>query len=123
MRPTDAIAMRLLPWLSPDGKQCFLVGDGAGVVSRLADEMEAVQLDWAADLIEEARCVLAARTWTPGELHLLAVELAAALADVRRVAESRGARLSVPDGDGLDVGDAPEDGERGGPLLSAEAFG
>lgn len=129
MSPTDTV--RLLPWLSPDGNPCFLVGDGRGLVSRLADEMEAVQIDLAADLIEEARHVLDARTWTPGELHLLAVELTAALANVRRVAESRGARLPVPDGDGAEADDVPDngdgdgggDGDIGGPRLPAEAFG
>lgn len=39
--------------------------------------------------------MLDARAWTPGELHLLAVELTATLADVRRVAKSRGGRLTA----------------------------
>ncbi|MFI0712011.1 hypothetical protein ACH4SK_15400 [Streptomyces inhibens] len=125
MSPTDTA--RLLPWLSPDGNPCFLVDDGTGFVSRLADEMEAAQLDLAAELTEEARRVLEARTWTPGEIHLLAVELTAALANVRRVAESRGARLPVPDDDGPDADDAPDDGDSsgdgGGPRLPAGAFG
>ncbi|REK91374.1 hypothetical protein DY245_04965 [Streptomyces inhibens] len=131
MRPTDT--MRLLPWLSPDGKPCFLAGDGTGFVSRLADDVEAAQLDEAAELIEEARRVLDARTWTPGELHLLAVELTTVLANVRRVAESRGGLLPASDDDGpvvddaddaLDDGDeALDDGDRGGPRLPAEAFG
>ncbi|GGU87811.1 hypothetical protein GCM10010211_62530 [Streptomyces albospinus] len=37
--------------------------------------------------------MLDARSWTSGEIHLLAVELTDSLADVHRVAESRGARL------------------------------
>ncbi|MEU5208051.1 hypothetical protein [Streptomyces sp. NPDC020742] len=97
MNPMDTV--RLLPWSSPEGKPCFVAGDGTGYVSRMADRMEAVQLDSAAELIEEARGMLAGRTWTPGELHLLAVELTAALADVHRVAESRGARLPASDDD------------------------
>ncbi|MEU5208069.1 hypothetical protein [Streptomyces sp. NPDC020742] len=121
MSPT--VAARLLPWSSPDGKPCFVSGDGTGYVSRLADEMEEAQLDSAAELIEEARRVLAARSWTPGELHLLALELTAALANVQRVAESRGARLPVPDDDGPDVDDAPDDRERDTPRLPVEAFG
>ncbi|PBC83499.1 MULTISPECIES: hypothetical protein [unclassified Streptomyces] len=95
MGPEDTV--RLLPWLSPDGKPCFLAGDGTGYVSRLADEMEDAQLDEAAELIEEACRVLAAQMWTPGELHLLAVELTAALTRVHRVAESRGARVPARD--------------------------
>ncbi|MEU7433271.1 hypothetical protein AB0B07_20945 [Streptomyces sioyaensis] len=120
MNPPDTA--RLLPWPSPDGKPCYLVGDGTGYVSRLADEMEEAQLDSAAELIEEARRILAARAWTPGEIHLLALELTTSLADVRRVAESRGVRLPVPDDDEPDVDDALEDGDRGGPRLPAEAF-
>lgn len=94
---STTVIARLLPWSSPDGKPCFLAGDGTGYVSRLADAMEAEQLSSAAELIQEARCVLGGRTWTPGELHLLAVELTESLADVHRVAESRGARLPAPD--------------------------
>ncbi|MGW3007625.1 hypothetical protein ACWC9R_02140 [Streptomyces sp. NPDC001219] len=85
---------RLLPWSSPDGKPCYLAGDGTGYVSRTADIVEAKQLGSAAELIGEARAVLAGRCWTPGEIHLLAEDLTAALADVHRVAESRGARLA-----------------------------
>ncbi|MCX5444846.1 hypothetical protein RB199_20660 [Streptomyces libani] len=89
------VFVRLLPWTSPDGKPCFLAGDGTGYVSRIADQVEEEQLSSAGDLIDEARRVLAALAWTPGELHLLAVELTAALADVRRVAKSRGGRLTA----------------------------
>jgi len=114
---TARVFVRLLPWTSPDGKPCFLAGDGTGYVSRIADQMEEEQLSSADDLIDEARQVLAARAWTPGELHLLAVELTAALADVRRVAKSRGGRLTA-------LGqDAPDDADGEGPRLPAEAFG
>lgn len=98
------LTARLLPWTGPEGKPCYLVGDGTGYVSRLADRMEVEQLDVAADLIDEAQCVLAELKWTPGELHLLAVQLTESLGAVHRVAESRGARLPspsyVPDEDG-----------------------
>ncbi|WP_256338665.1 hypothetical protein [Streptomyces sp. 2112.3] len=92
-------------------------------MSRLADEMEEAQLASAAELGEEAHRILAGRAWTPGEIHLLALELAASLADVRRVAESRGARLPVPDDDGSDGDDAPDDEGGDRPRLPAEAFG
>ncbi|MCF3176819.1 hypothetical protein IPZ61_26270 [Streptomyces sioyaensis] len=125
MNPPDTA--RLLPWSSPDGKPCFLVGDGTGYVSRLADEMEETQLDSAAELIEEAHRILAARAWTPGEIHLLALELTTVLADVRRVAESRGARLPVPEDDVPEADEGPGDhginDEGGGLRLPAEAFG
>ncbi|MFK0296835.1 hypothetical protein ACIQU6_41080 [Streptomyces sp. NPDC090442] len=87
---------RLLPWSSPEGKPCYLLGGGGGgYVSRLADRVEEEQMDSAAEFIEEAGGVLAGRVWTPGEIHLLAVELKAHLVTVHRVSESRGARLSV----------------------------
>lgn len=92
----DPVA-RLLPWSSPDGKPCFLVSDGSGYVSRVADAVEEEQLASAVDLIDEARCVLAARGWTSGELQLLTVELTEALVEVHRVAESRGMRLFCRD--------------------------
>lgn len=125
MSPTDT--RRLLPWSSPDGNPCFLVSDGTGYVSRLADEMEEAQLDSAAELLAEAHRILDARTWTPGEIHLLAVELTSSLADVHRVAESRGARLPVPDDavrDGDEVPGGHDLSGRGSGLrLPAEAFG
>lgn len=89
---TDALA-RLLPWTGPEDKPCFLVGDGTGYVSRVADAMEAAQMAMAAELIAEARRVLAGRKWTSGELHLLTVELTESLVEVHRVAKSRGGRL------------------------------
>ncbi|MFJ3949641.1 hypothetical protein ACIPXV_06150 [Streptomyces libani] len=114
---TARVFVRLLPWIGPDGKPCFLAGDGTGYVSRIADRIEEEQLSSADDLIDEARRMLAGRAWTPGELHLLAVELTATLADVRRVAESRGGRLTA-------LGhDAPDDAEGEGLRLPAETSG
>jgi hypothetical protein len=88
--------LRLLPWAGPEGKPCYLSSDGAGFMSRLADQTEAVQLGLAGELIEEAQQVLADRAWTPGELHLLTVQLTEALANAHRIAVSRGARLPMP---------------------------
>ncbi|MFI1199178.1 hypothetical protein ACH4VR_06885 [Streptomyces sp. NPDC020883] len=105
---------RLLPWTSPDGKPCYLLGgNGTGYVSRLADKVEAEQMNSAAKLIEEACGILTDCTWSPGEIHLLAVELNHHLAKVHRVSESRGARLllleSDPEEDDED-GDGEDDG-------------
>ncbi|MFE6690397.1 hypothetical protein ACFVFQ_28505 [Streptomyces sp. NPDC057743] len=112
-----AATARLLPWTSPDGKPCYLLGsDGTGYVSRLADEIEAEQMDSAAELIEEARGILAGRAWTPGEIHLLAVELNANLANVRRVSESRGARLlALEDAFDTSSADSEDDGDANDP--------
>lgn len=99
-------AVRLLPWAGSGGKPCYLAAGGSsGYISRLADNMEAVQLGLAGDLIKEARVVLDGRIWTPGELHLLAVQLTEALTNVHRIAESRGARLNVPSWDDSDLTD------------------
>ncbi|MGW1372904.1 hypothetical protein ACWD6P_01300 [Streptomyces sp. NPDC002446] len=87
---TDATdTARLLPWTSPEGKRCLLVGDGTGYVSRIADNIEEAQLELAVELIGEARRVLKGRRWTSGEIHLLAVELTDALVQVHRIAKSR----------------------------------
>ncbi|MGC9538204.1 hypothetical protein [Streptomyces sp. UG1] len=85
--------VRLLPWAGTDGKSCYLVGDGTGYVSRLADQIETVQLGMADDLLGHAAELLAERRVTSGELHYLAQRLSECLRDVKRVAESRGARL------------------------------
>lgn len=90
---TNPQTARLLPWTTPDGKTCIVVGDGDGCVSRIADGMEAVQLDMAEDLLGHATDMLGDRKATFPELHYLASQLTGSLRDVRRVAESRGARL------------------------------
>ena len=89
-------ALRLLPWVGPGGKPCYLSSDGAGFLSRLADETEAVQLGVAGELIVEAQQILADRAWPPDELRLLAAQLTEALANAHRIAMSRGARLPMP---------------------------
>ncbi|MBC9731194.1 hypothetical protein [Streptomyces sp. TRM68367] len=103
--------LRLLPWAGPEGKPCYLAGDGAGYLSRLADNTEATQLGLAGELFQEAKQVLDKRQWTQGELHLLAVQLTEALGNVHRIAVSRGARLPTPADDDLDTGDDLEDDE------------
>jgi hypothetical protein len=85
---------RLLPWTGPEGKPCYLHGDGAGYVSRLADQIESVQLGMAAGLLDHADELLAEQRLTGEELRYLARRLSESLRDVKRVAESRGARLA-----------------------------
>ncbi|WP_190085915.1 hypothetical protein [Streptomyces longisporoflavus] len=94
---------RLLPWSTPDGKPCFLVGEGAGFVARTADSIESVQLGMAGDLLGHAAETLTNPKATHEELRFMAMRLTESLRDVRRIAESRGDRLSAldhPDGDG-----------------------
>ncbi|MCX4964044.1 hypothetical protein OHA98_04255 [Streptomyces sp. NBC_00654] len=81
-------------------------------MSRLADTVEAAQLGLADELAGEAHQILAGRSWTPGELHLLVAQLTEALGNVHRIAVSRGARLPTPvydDPDGIDDCDDCDD--------------
>ena len=83
--------LRLLPWSGPDGKPCYLsTDDSGGYMSRLADNVEAVQLGMAAELLEEASETLGNRDVAFDEMWRLATELCGALWDVLRVASSRG---------------------------------
>ncbi|MFE0252572.1 hypothetical protein [Streptomyces sp. NPDC059010] len=86
-------AERLLPWAGAEGKPCYLSSDGTGYVSRVADQIESVQLGMADQLLDHAAELLAEHHVTSEELHYLAQRLSEALRDVKRVAESRGARL------------------------------
>jgi hypothetical protein len=109
--------LRLLPWVGPEGKPCFLSADDhGGFLSRLADNTEAVQLGLGAELVQRAGEVLADRKAPSEELRVLVANLAGALRDALRVAESRGRRLPTQ------TAPAHEDGE-GGPRLPAAAFG
>ncbi|WP_416982870.1 hypothetical protein [Streptomyces sp. T028] len=100
--------MRLLPWTGPEGKPCYVVGDGTGCVSRIADSIESVQLGMADELLDHAADMLADRTVTSAQLRFLAARMAEALRDVHRIAESRGARLPAPERDDPDEPDEPD---------------
>ncbi|WP_333750877.1 hypothetical protein [Streptomyces sp. IBSBF 2394] len=88
--------LRLLPWSGPDGKPCYLSTDGSGgYMSRLADNIEAVQLGTASDLLDRASEVLDKQDADPADLRLMLTEMTRALRDVVRVATSRGHLLAV----------------------------
>ncbi|MGW6218639.1 hypothetical protein ACWF8U_02040 [Streptomyces olivaceus] len=88
--------LRLLPWSGSEGKPCYLSTDErGGYMSRLADNVEAVQLGMAAELLEEASETLSDRDVALDEMQRLAKELSGALRDVLRVATSRGHLLAV----------------------------
>ncbi|MDT0468739.1 hypothetical protein [Streptomyces gibsoniae] len=92
--------LRLLPWSGPEGKPCYLnTDDKAGYMSRLADNIEAVQLGTAAELLEHASDTLDDQGQSREDLRRLAKELTRALRDVLRVATSRGHLLGVSDTD------------------------
>ncbi|MGW1720782.1 hypothetical protein [Streptomyces sp. NPDC002156] len=89
--------VRLLPWTT-DGKRCLLSTDNAGgYLSRLADEMETIQLAMGSEVLQHAGNLLDDQTASTGELKYAGVRLAECLRDALRVAESRGMRLPVPE--------------------------
>ncbi|MFE1406962.1 hypothetical protein ACFW5D_25585 [Streptomyces sp. NPDC058770] len=88
--------LRLLPWPGPEDKPCYLsTDDRDGHVSRLADNIEAVQLGMAAELLEQASETLGDEDAGLEDMRLLVKELSGALRDVLRVATSRGHLLAV----------------------------
>ncbi|WP_327118407.1 hypothetical protein OG206_21285 [Streptomyces sp. NBC_01341] len=93
---------RLLPWAGPEGKPCYVLGDGTGYVSRVADDMEGVQLAMAAELLDHAADMLDDRQVTTPQLRYVVARLAESLGDVHRIARSRGERLAAL-GPGPDV--------------------
>jgi len=92
-----SVRPRLLPWPGTEGKQCYLVADqdGDGPVSRLADEMEAVQLRAGSELLGHVGVMVDDQKVGVRELRFLVKCLCEALRDALRVAESRGGRLGV----------------------------
>ncbi|MCX3058513.1 hypothetical protein [Streptomyces beihaiensis] len=108
----DGRAARLLPWGSLEGKPCYLLADGSGggYVSRVADNVESVQLGMAGDLLDHAVDLLDDSEATADQLHFLASRLAESLFDVRRIARSRGARLASEGDAGDDRDDVDDEG-------------
>ncbi|WP_416974292.1 hypothetical protein [Streptomyces sp. 4F14] len=100
--------LRLLPWTTLDGRPCYLSPDpsGKGHVTRLADEMEAMQMDTAVEVLGHARSVLDDPNSPLLEVRFAGKRLSECLRDTVRVAESRGRRLGVGDDDEGDD-DAP----------------
>ena len=93
----SASELRLLPWATPSGNPCYLSSTGSGTVALYADELEDVQLDEGNRVLMRVVEILSVDT--PDEtLRLLGAirEMAAALSNVLRVADSRGARLPGP---------------------------
>ncbi|MFI9355766.1 hypothetical protein [Streptomyces lydicus] len=111
--------LRLLPWESDTGKPCFLSADDVGSrLARLADAVEAEQLCDGADVAKGAQAVLDDRNAGEHALRLALRAATQALVAVVRVADSRGARLPVPD-----EGEDADDAEGEGPQIPAEAGG
>ncbi|MFF2899141.1 hypothetical protein [Streptomyces sp. NPDC057966] len=90
--------LRLLLWLGPGNKPCYLsTDDPDGYMSRLADSIEAIQLGTANELLEEASDALDNQGTSLDAMRCLVKELTGALQDVYRVATSRGHLLATSD--------------------------
>ncbi|MFE9822544.1 hypothetical protein ACFYSH_10350 [Streptomyces sp. NPDC005791] len=88
--------LRLLPWSGLEDRPCYLsTDDPDGYMSRLADNIESVQLGTAARLLEEASETLDNQDTTLDEMRCLVEELTGALRDILRVATSRGQLLAA----------------------------
>ncbi|MFI9149827.1 hypothetical protein [Streptomyces sp. NPDC053367] len=92
---------RLLPWTGTEGKPCYLITDGTGYLSRVADTVECVQLGMAGELLEHAADLMADDKATNAQLRFMLARMREALTDVHRIAVSRGARPSAPGGEEL----------------------
>ncbi|WP_394298677.1 hypothetical protein [Streptomyces rimosus] len=87
---------RLLPWPGLAGQRSYLMtDDNGGILSRLADEMEEVQLAMGDELLGHAAEILGDRKAGALEFRFLSTRLCEALRDALRVAESRGERLTA----------------------------
>ncbi|AEM80140.1 hypothetical protein [Streptomyces violaceusniger] len=123
--PGPTPGLRLLPWETDTGKPCFLSTNGSpGALTRIADEIEADQLRDGADVLKGVQAVLDDRKAGEYALRLALRAARQCLGDVLRIADSRGARLPVPD-DEHEADDSDQDGgaDGDGPQLPAEACG
>lgn len=82
--------------VGPGDKPCYLsTDDRGGHMSRLADNIEAIQLGTAAVLLEEAAEAFGDQDVDVSDLRRLGHDLTGSLRDVLRVAASRGHLLAV----------------------------
>ncbi|MDT0613892.1 hypothetical protein [Streptomyces lancefieldiae] len=89
--------LRLLPWTTPEGNPCYLSTDSDhSRLSRLADDIEAAQLDSGEQVLVGARAVLADRNAGERAVRFALTRATEALEDVLRIAVSRGRRIPYP---------------------------
>ncbi|MFJ4369955.1 hypothetical protein ACIP4S_38305 [Streptomyces chartreusis] len=87
-------ALRLLPWTTPDGNPCYLSADSDhSALSRLADDLEAAQLDSGEQVLVGARAVLADPGAGERAIRFALTRAVESLDDALRVAVSRGRRM------------------------------
>lgn len=85
--PRPVAALRLLPWPGPEGRPATLHGSG-GYLSRLADEIEDLQLSSARAVFDLAPVVLDNTAADPQQIRLAARRLHESLGDVLRLTEN-----------------------------------
>ncbi|MEW2266733.1 hypothetical protein ACGF5T_06985 [Streptomyces sp. NPDC047853] len=89
--------LRLLPWTTPEGNPCYLsTDDSHSLLSRIADDIEAAQLDSGEQVLAGARAVLADRKAGERAVRFALTRATESLEDVLRVAVSRGRRIPHP---------------------------
>ena len=89
----DETQLRRLPWSGWNGQPAYLSADSDSTWARLADELEASQVQSAEEVAEYARMLLETPRLTKRELAWALTRCVEALGDVLRVAESRGGRI------------------------------
>lgn len=93
-RPRTIGGLRLLPWITPEGKPCYLSSDGGdGRLSVLADDVEAAQLDSGEQVLTGSRAVLADPKAGERAVRFALTRATECLEDVLRIAVSRGGRI------------------------------
>ncbi|WP_326630607.1 hypothetical protein OG808_29860 [Streptomyces sp. NBC_01761] len=73
------------------------MGDCTGYIARVADTVEGLQLDMAAELLAHAADLLADNRASSVQLLFLGDRMTEVLRDIVRIAHSRGARLPAPE--------------------------
>ncbi|MFE5740654.1 hypothetical protein [Streptomyces celluloflavus] len=89
-----------------------MTDDGDSFLSRLADELEEVQLGAAEDVLRHSVEMLADQKASARELRFAGHRLCEALRDALRVADSRGGRLSESADDGNESDGVPVSAQR-----------
>lgn len=82
------MALRELP-TPENGRSCYLVSDGEGALSRIADHVEEAMLDDARHIAAKARAMLQVSHSSAGELLVLVSRMHDSLVSVTRLAEIR----------------------------------
>ncbi|GAA3982046.1 hypothetical protein [Streptomyces plumbiresistens] len=89
-----ADVLRLLPWTTPEGNPCYLSNDGDhSRLSQLADDLEEAQIDSGEQVLAGARAVLDDPRAGERAVRFALTRAAECLADLLRIAVSRGERI------------------------------